>query len=330
MASRDRGVRRARLRPRRQRAFPHAPRTRPWTSSRAGRSPRPARGPRRSSILANERGRPRTSGSPSRRGFRSVEHVKRYTTAGDGHRSGQARQRQRDRHPVGSALPGAGRGWHHELSAAVHPGELRGHRRKGEGRAGVARAAHRADRSDRGGRGGDVRGGGRLPAAELLPARRRERGGSHRARGAGPAGPRPGCTTARRSGSFELHGPDVAAFLNRVYANRWDDLAVGRGRFGWMLREDGRLLDDGITFRLGEGPLVGRSPAPARQVTCTGTSRGCFQLVWPELKVYLTVVTSQWTNVCVCGPKARAVLEGAGTGASPRAGRVPVHGRCGR
>ena len=32
--------------------------------------------------------------------------------------------------------------------------------------------------------------------------------------------------------------------------------------------------------------------------------------------MYLTAVTSQWTNVCVCGPKARMVLEGAGTGAS--------------
>ena len=116
-------------------------------------------------------------------------------------------------------------------------------------------------------------------------------------------------------GKFELHGPDVAVFLNRVYANRWDDLAVGRGRFGWMLREDGRLLDDGITFRLGEDHWWTFAGTGAAGHVHRHLER-LLQLVWPELKVYLTVVTSQWTNVCVCGPKARAVLEGAGTGAS--------------
>ena len=75
-------------------------------------------------------------------------------------------------------------------------------------------------------------------------------------------------------GKFELHGPDVAAFLNRVYANRWDDLAVGRaGSAGCSARTAG--------FSTTASPSVsarttgGRSPAPARQVTCTGTSRSC-------------------------------------------------------
>ena len=123
-------------------------------------------------------------------------------------------------------------------------------------------------------------------------------------------------------GKFELHGPDVAVFLNRVYANRWDDLAVGRGRFGWMLREDGRLLDDGITFRLGEDHWWTFAGTGAAGHVHRHLER-LLQLVWPELKVYLTVVTSQWTNVCVCGPKARAVLEGAGTGASLAPDELP-------
>ena len=116
-------------------------------------------------------------------------------------------------------------------------------------------------------------------------------------------------------GKFELHGPDVAAFLDRVYANRWDDLAVGRGRFGWMLREDGRLLDDGITFRLGEDRWWMFAGTGAADHVYKHLER-LLQIEWPELEVYLTVVTSQWTNVCVCGPKARAVLEAAGIGAS--------------
>ena len=116
-------------------------------------------------------------------------------------------------------------------------------------------------------------------------------------------------------GKFELHGPDVAVFLNRVYANRWDDLAVGQGRFGWILREDGRLLDDGITFRLGEHHWWMFAGSGAADHVQKHLER-LLQIEWPELEVYLTAVTSQWTNVCVCGPQARAVLEGAGTGAS--------------
>ena len=116
-------------------------------------------------------------------------------------------------------------------------------------------------------------------------------------------------------GKFELHGPDVAAFLNRVYANRWDDLAIGRGRFGWMLREDGRLLDDGITFRLGEDHWWMFAGTGAADHVQKHLER-LLQIEWPELDVYLTAVTSQWTNVCVCGPKARAVLESTGVGAS--------------
>ena len=116
-------------------------------------------------------------------------------------------------------------------------------------------------------------------------------------------------------GKFELHGPDVAVFLNRVYANRWDDLAVGQGRFGWILREDGRLLDDGITFRLGEHHWWMFAGSGAADHVQKHLER-LLQIEWPELEVYLTAVTSQWTNVCVCGPQARAVLERAGTGAS--------------
>ena len=114
-------------------------------------------------------------------------------------------------------------------------------------------------------------------------------------------------------GKFELHGPDVVVFLNRVYANRWDDLAVGRGRFGWMLREDGRLLDDAVTFRLAEDRWWMFAGTGAADHVEKHLER-LLQMEWPELEVYLTVVTSQWTNICVCGPKAREVLEGAGVG----------------
>ena len=48
-------------------------------------------------------------------------------------------------------------------------------------------------------------------------------------------------------GKLELQGADVVTFLERIYSNRWADLQVGQGRFGLMLREDGRIMDDGVT-----------------------------------------------------------------------------------
>ena len=112
-------------------------------------------------------------------------------------------------------------------------------------------------------------------------------------------------------GKFELHGPDAVTFLNRVHANRFDDLEIARGRFGWMLREDGRLLDDAVTFRLGD----------ERYLMFVGTGAAghveahlerLLQIEWPALEVFLTLVTAQWTNICLCGPRARDVLESAG------------------
>ena len=112
-------------------------------------------------------------------------------------------------------------------------------------------------------------------------------------------------------GKLGLHGPDAVTFLNRIHANRFEDLEIGRGRFGWMLREDGRLLDDAVTFRLGD----------ERYLMFVGTGAAghveahlerLLQIEWPSLGVFLTVVTAQWTNICLCGPRARDVLESAG------------------
>ncbi len=113
-------------------------------------------------------------------------------------------------------------------------------------------------------------------------------------------------------GKFELQGPDVVALLERVYTNRWADLEIDRGRFGWMLREDGRLLDDGVTFRLAEDRFWMFCGTGAAAHAHAHLER-LLQLEWPELRVFLTVVTAQWANICVCGPRARDVLTGAGT-----------------
>jgi sarcosine oxidase subunit alpha len=57
-------------------------------------------------------------------------------------------------------------------------------------------------------------------------------------------------------GKIDIQGRDAAAFLNHVYANGFAKLPIGKTRYGLMLREDGMVMDDGTTARLGETHYV--------------------------------------------------------------------------
>ncbi len=108
-------------------------------------------------------------------------------------------------------------------------------------------------------------------------------------------------------GKIELQGRDVAEFLNRVYVNRWDTLPVGRCRYGVMLREDGIVFDDGTTSRLASSHYL---------MTTTTVNDGnvvqhlerLLQIDWPELEVFVASVTEQWSAAALSGPAARYVL----------------------
>ncbi len=109
-------------------------------------------------------------------------------------------------------------------------------------------------------------------------------------------------------GTFELQGPDTGELLNRLYTNRFDNLPVGRGRFGLMLREDGRFLDDGVTFRVGSHQYLMSCGTGAAGVVYSHIDR-LLQTEWKDLKVYLVNVSAGWATMCVCGPLAREVLR---------------------
>ena len=53
-------------------------------------------------------------------------------------------------------------------------------------------------------------------------------------------------------GKIDIQGKDAANFLNKIYANGFAKLAIGKTRYGLMLREDGMVMDDGTTARLSE------------------------------------------------------------------------------
>ena len=108
-------------------------------------------------------------------------------------------------------------------------------------------------------------------------------------------------------GKIELQGRDVAEFLNRIYVNRWDTLPVGRCRYGVMLREDGVVLDDGTTSRLGSSHYL-MTTTTVNAVTVMRHLERLLQIDWPELDVFVASVTEQWAAAALAGPKARDVL----------------------
>jgi sarcosine oxidase subunit alpha len=108
-------------------------------------------------------------------------------------------------------------------------------------------------------------------------------------------------------GKIDVQGRDAAEFLNRVYANGFAKLAVGKARYGVMLREDGHVMDDGTTARLGEHHFV-VTTTTANAVPVFRHMEFLRQGLWPELDVHLISATEQWAQYAVAGPRSRALL----------------------
>ncbi|MDH3762770.1 MAG: sarcosine oxidase subunit alpha family protein [Gammaproteobacteria bacterium] len=116
-----------------------------------------------------------------------------------------------------------------------------------------------------------------------------------------------GILDASTLGKIEIRGKDSASFLEMIYTNNWMKLEVGMGRYGFMLGEDGMVMDDGVTIRLAEDHFF--------MHTTTGGAAGVLawmerwlQTEWPQMEVFLTSVTDHWATAAVVGPKSRDVV----------------------
>ncbi|MDJ1015831.1 MAG: sarcosine oxidase subunit alpha family protein [Paracoccaceae bacterium] len=109
-------------------------------------------------------------------------------------------------------------------------------------------------------------------------------------------------------GKIDIQGPDAGAFLDFVYTNTFSTLKPGRVRYGLMLREDGHVMDDGTTARFSDTHFV---------MTTTTAAAGqvmkhldfVHQCLRPEQDVRFTSVTEQWAQFAVAGPRARDLLD---------------------
>ena len=122
-----------------------------------------------------------------------------------------------------------------------------------------------------------------------------------------------GVFDASTLGKIAVIGPDAAEFLNRLYVNDFSGLAPGRARYGILLREDGFIYDDGVIARLAPGRfhVTTTTGGAARVLAMMEDYR---QTEWNDLEVWLTSVTEQWAVIAVQGPLARQVIEQVAAG----------------
>ncbi len=109
-------------------------------------------------------------------------------------------------------------------------------------------------------------------------------------------------------GKIDVQGADAAEFLNRIYCNGFAKLAVGRVRYGLMLREDGIVFDDGTAARLATDHFV-VTTTTANAVPVFRHMEFARQCLWPGMDVQLISTTEAWAQFAVAGPNARNLLQ---------------------
>ena len=117
-----------------------------------------------------------------------------------------------------------------------------------------------------------------------------------------------GILDASTLGKIDIQGRDVSEFLNRIYTNAWSKLEIGKCRYGVMLGDDGMVIDDGVTTRLGEYHYL-MSTTTGNAASVLSKLEDWLQTEWPELEVYLTSVTEQYGTISLNGPNSRKLMQ---------------------
>ena len=109
-------------------------------------------------------------------------------------------------------------------------------------------------------------------------------------------------------GKLDLRGRDVPKLLDHLYTNKWGNLAIGSVRYGIMCSEDGVVLDDGITGRLGSRHYM-MTTTSAGAATVWEWAENWLQTEHPDWDVHITPVTSGYTSINVAGPASRTLVR---------------------
>ncbi len=108
-------------------------------------------------------------------------------------------------------------------------------------------------------------------------------------------------------GKLDLQGPDVPKLLSQLYTNKWMQLPVGSVRYGIMCAEDGVVLDDGVTARLGDEHYL-MTTTSSGAATIWEWAENWLQTEHPEWQVHVTPVTTGLCSINIAGPNSRTLL----------------------
>ena len=109
-------------------------------------------------------------------------------------------------------------------------------------------------------------------------------------------------------GKIDIQGKDAGRFLDFLYTNTFTTLGVGKVRYGLMLREDGLVLDDGTSARLGENHYLMTTTTAAAGLVMRHMDF-VHQAFCADWDVRFISVTESWAQFAVAGPKARALVN---------------------
>ena len=245
----------------------------------------------------------------ARENYRSVEHLKRYTTTGMGTDQGKtsnvnALLIMAER--TGRAPAEAGTTKFRPPFAPISMGVIAG-RRNGALFRPLKRLSAQAWHEQHGARFEEYGGWWR-------PAAYPRMGESIEAAAQREAKTTRGCVglfDGSPLGKLEVYGPDAGRFLDLMYVGTMSSLAVGRCRYGLLLNENGIVADDGIVARLGQNLFWVTTSSGGAERTAAAFDEW-LQCEYPHMKVLVSSVTSGWDTVSVAGPQSWRVLAAAG------------------
>jgi glycine cleavage system T protein (aminomethyltransferase) len=123
-------------------------------------------------------------------------------------------------------------------------------------------------------------------------------------------------------GEIETEGPQAAELLQRLLSNDVSKIAIGGAQYSCLCREDGGVLDDLFTYRLGE----------ERYLTVTNAANHERDLDWfeahaVEFEAEVRDRIDAYTMLAVQGPEARQIVQRITDGELPprfKTAQLPV------
>jgi len=117
-----------------------------------------------------------------------------------------------------------------------------------------------------------------------------------------------GMMDASTLGKIDVQGPDAREFLSRVYTNAWMKLAPGSCRYGLMCNEKGMIIDDGVSTCISDNHFI-MTTTTGGAASVYATLEMWLQTEWSHLDVHLNSVTDHYSTVAVVGPNARNLMK---------------------